>query len=411
LFAALRLPHFPAQALLLKPEVRKAGNAFAVVEQNADSGKTPLMAVSALAREQGVRPGMPWFLALRKWPRLAVYPRDANAEMRLRAMLADGCERFTPVHAIGDDGGALLDMTGTPCAREAPGFWLRRLDADLGVRVPGLEAIYGAASSQMLAKVLARLGQPGEIRACPAGLEMETLDPLPPQILPGLSPRTRELLRKYGLDTVAKIRAVGREALNLRFGGEGEKLYALCRGLDLDVSLPRRMALRVERVLSADLNDGDALRGQVRETADKLGHALRSSGRVAGQITLELVYADGRHARRSAPLHPPAAAYAALTAAAEGLFAALYQRRVALRRIRLFALRPQADTGQVDLFDSDWARKQEALGQAIARIRDKRSFEAVFRAAAALGSPRPSGRIKNPRNAGRASRSPLGPSP
>jgi hypothetical protein len=36
--------------------------------------------------------------------------------MRLRAMLADGCERFTPVHAIGDDGGALLDMTGTPCS-------------------------------------------------------------------------------------------------------------------------------------------------------------------------------------------------------------------------------------------------------------------------------------------------------
>src|SRR5690606_22766745 len=136
---------------------------------------------------------------------------------------------------------------------------------------------------------------------------------------------------------------LGKEELTLRFGTEGEKLYTLARGMDLEPVVSRRKPVAVETVLPRDLNDEQALRNQVRLTADKLAHALRLAAMKTARFTLVLVYSDGRSARRTMKLHPPTAAFTPLAEAATGLFFELYQRRVALRRLRLLVAAPAAE--------------------------------------------------------------------
>lgn len=388
-FAAVALPRFTAQAIAAEhPELR--GRPFAVVEQSASSHKTLLLelsqaaveALEAQGRARHLTPGLPVFLVQRKWPGLSVLPRDTAAEARLRDRMRALWTRCTPEFTVRDNGGAMLDMTGTPATRKfPPEAWAARLRQELFKL--GLEAAsVGVASSQVTARVLARLsmrrGAPDGIAVCPAGEETRLLDPLEPSLLPGISSSARARLDKYGLKTIAAVRRLDREELVLRFGAEGEALHALARGMDLEPVMPKRKPLRVETVLPLDLNDENALRDQVRLTADKLGHALRMAGLKAGRFTLTLVYSDGRSARRTAGLTPPTAAFAPLADKAVSLFFELYQRRVALRRLQMQVAAPAVESGQRDLFEEEGRGKREALEAAIDRIRAKRKFTDVL---------------------------------
>ncbi|MCD6024236.1 MAG: polymerase [Fibrobacteria bacterium] len=382
LYAAVSIPRFTAQALSAeRPELRR--RPFVVVEQNASSHKTLVRELSEEAGEQGRRrhiwPGLPVFLVARKWPGLPVLARDPAAEARLRDRMRALWTRCTPEFTVRDNGGALLDMTGTPATRKfPPETWALHLQLQLyGL---GLDAAsVGVASSQAVARVLARLGAPRGVHVCPPGEETRLLDPLSPALLPDLSSQARERLRKYGLDTIAAVRRLDRDELVLRFGAEGDKLYVLARGMDLEPVAPRARPLSVETVLPLDLNDETALRNQVRLTADKLGHALRLAGLKAGRFTLVLVYADGRSARRTARL-APTAAFGPLAGAAVEAFFALYRRRVALRRLQLHVAVPAVETGQRDLFEEEGTEKREALEAAVDRIRKKLVFGEVLSA-------------------------------
>lgn len=390
LFLALEAPEFPAQALAAWDD-RLRGKAFAVVEQDPGSHKTYVIAVSTAARNANLFAGMPLAAARRRLPGLEAAPRNPAWEAALGDELRALCRRYTPEAEV-RGGRALLDMTGTPAARALKPLGLaRKLLRDAGY-VSGLAELYaGAAATRLMAKVMARLCaersggargegavRGGDAEACPPGSESLLLDPLPPACLPGLSPQCRARLRRYSLGTVGQVRALGREALAARFGAEGDKLYTLACGLDLEAVRGERIDVSAETVLSADRNDDDELARAVRLTADKLVFQLRARGLQADRLALAIRYADGKAARKTAAVRPRTCDFAALASLADGLFRALYQRRVALRAISLTAPAPRPDTGQIELFAGESDRRQSALGDALAKIRARAGFGAIL---------------------------------
>jgi len=379
LFAAVRIPGFIAQALAAsRPEVR--GHAFVVAEQHAESSKTVVRDASDAARAQGVHAGIPVFWVRRKWPRVLILPRDPGAEEALKARLRLLWETLTPVFETDAHGSAMLDLTGTP--------WSRKVIHDetglamLGERLRAVALKHGPervslgiGPSQVVAKVLTRTGGIG---VCSRGSETRVLDPLDPGLLPDLSPKARERLAKYGLERIAMVRRLGKEELTLRFGAEGERLYTLARGLDFKPVAGRRDPVVVETMLPRDLNDQEELRNQVRLTADKLAHALRREGLRTARFTMVLTYADRRETRRTVRLPSLTAAFLPLAEKAAEAFFEMYQRRVALRRIRMQAVSPAVETRQRDLFETDGEESRNSLETAIDRIRRKRTFGAVL---------------------------------
>jgi nucleotidyltransferase/DNA polymerase involved in DNA repair len=394
LFAAVRIPRFAAQALsAARPELR--GRPFVVVEQDPESHKTTVLDLSPSAAAEGefrhIWPGLPAFLVRRKWAELPVMARDIKAETKLRAALDALWLCATPAFAS-EGGKVLLDLAGTPLARRHmkrerdEEESMRRLGEALhaAVRALGMEqAAVGVAATRVAARMLAKVVQSHDgsgSAACPSGSETDRFDSLSPDYLPGLSPAARARLKKYGLVAIAAVRVLDREELRLRFGLEGDRLHALARGLDFGPAIEKRRPVEVETVFPRDLNDEEVLRNRARLTADKLCHALRAEGLKANRFTLTLVYSDGRSARRTLALNPPTAAFEALAARVVPLFFELYQRRVALRRIRLGVAVPAPETGQRDLFEDALSGKQEALSRAIDAIRRKRGFTDVVSA-------------------------------
>ncbi len=384
LFLALEAPDFPAQAIAAWDD-RLRGRAFAVVDQDPDSHKTFIIACSPAAREMNVRAGMPLAAARRRLPGLEAVLRNPAWEAALGDELRALCRTYTPEAEVRGSR-ALLDMTGTPAARALqPKALARKLRRDALYASGLVELSAGAASTRLMAQVMARLAAArGEAAAaCPAGEEADMLSPLPPACLPGLSPQCRERIRRYSLASVGQIRGLGRQALAIRFGGEGEKLYTLACGLDLEAVRAERhevaagTAVAAETVLDEDINDDDALARKVRLTVDKLVFQLRSQGLQADRLMLAIRYADGKAVRKTLPVRPRTDAFRILADKAQELFRALYQRRVALRAISLCAPSPKPDTGQVDLFASQVDRRQAALGDALAKIRGRSGFAAI----------------------------------
>jgi DNA polymerase-4 len=382
LYLALEVGDFPAQAIAAWDGMRR-GRAFAVVDQDPENHKTFVIACSRAARECGAAAGMPFAAVRRRFRHVTPVFRNLAWEAALSEELRALCLRYTP----------LLDMTGTPAARalkpQALAAKFRR-DARFSA---GLEdAAVGAAGTRLMAKVMARqaLDAGKEIAFCPPGEEAEMLSPLPPACLPGLSPQCRERIRRYALDSVGRIRGLGRAALAARFGGEGDRLYTLSCGLDLEETRAAATAggapcgvatpggVVAETALEEDLNDEDALDRQVRLTADKLVFRLRKAGLQADALTLSILYADGKAVRKTSAVRPRTGDFRTLAGKARELFRILYQRRVALRSIALTAPAPKRDTGQTDLFESQGDRRQQALGDALAKIRDRCGFNAVL---------------------------------
>jgi DNA polymerase-4 len=379
LYIALEAAEFPAQAIAAWDD-RLRGAPFAVVEQDEGSHKTFVIAVSPVAKSLEARAGMPLAVARRRVPGLEAVHRNPAWEAALGEELRALCLRYTPEAEV-RGGRALLDMTGTPAARALKPLALAakmRRDALYASGLAELRA--GAASTRLMAQVMARLAaeRGEEALACPPGRESAVLDPLPPSCLPSLSPQCRERLRRYSLQSVGQVRALGREALAARFGAEGDKLYTLACGLDLAAARAKRVELAAETVLNGDLNDEDALARMVRLTADKLVHQLRGQGLLADRITLAIRYADGKAVRKTLRLRPRTADFATLADKARELFRALYQRRVALRAISLAAPVPEPDTGQTELFDTGDDHRQRALGDALAKIRARAGFGSIL---------------------------------
>ncbi len=379
LFLALEAGNFPAQVIAAW-DPSKRGRPFVVVDQDPENHKTFIISSAPAAREAGLQAGMLLVAARRKFKCLEPVFRNAAWESALCEELRAVCIRYTPEFEV-RAGHVLLELTGTPASRA---LQARALAGKLRREVmyaTGLEDVtVGVAATRLLAKVMAHLAmERGEnIGLCPAGQEMEMLSPLDSSSLPGLSPQCRERIRRYSLSSIGQIRALGRQALQARFGNEGDKLYTLTCGLDLEEVRTIRRGVFAETVLEEDINDDDALARKVRLTADKLVFHLRKGALQADRLTVAIRYADGKAARKTIVIRPRTDDFKTLAEKALEIFGTLYQRRVALRSIALTAPMPKQDTGQLNLFDTSGDHKQKALGDALAKIRNRSGFGIIL---------------------------------
>jgi nucleotidyltransferase/DNA polymerase involved in DNA repair len=187
----------------------------------------------------------------------------------------------------------------------------------------------------------------------------------------------RERLGAYGLSTIGQIRGLGKETLVRHFGAEGEKLYGLTMGMYSPAGPAATAPPCAETVLDRDINDWARLHDMVRYTADKLCFLLKNGNLCINRFTFALIYGDNKTIQRTVALPELTNEYLTIAGRACKAFTELYQRRVAVKALRLIARAPQADPGQMNLFETTWERKQRALALQITRVRNNLSFESV----------------------------------
>ncbi|TLD69423.1 DNA polymerase Y family protein [Phragmitibacter flavus] len=235
-YAALWLPRFHLQAVLCRQAFSKRWVAVLDGDGDGSNGededmenKGRVLHANGRAEAQGVVAGMTASQALARCPRLELLRRDAQGERAAQEVLLACASLWTPDYESTQPGLCVLDLSRSSFAevkrdsREAGQRmreWLR--EKRLGVRV-------GMACKADLAILAAFAARPVLTLGDDAEDGAKLLQHLPLSVLKP-SREVMEVLRLWGIRTLAQLAALPRAEMALRLGQEGLWLWDLCRG-------------------------------------------------------------------------------------------------------------------------------------------------------------------------------------
>ncbi len=324
------------------------------------------------ARRHGLRAGMPLSEARRRCPAAVILPGQAAVYRCFADRVFELCREAAPaVDAYLDD--AYLDLTGTERLFRRATDVADRLRARVRDST-GLTITVGIGSSRMIARLASHGAKPDGLAEVPPGEEEAFLCGRPLADLPGVGPRTAELLQSMGLETIADLREVGVGPLVRLLGEPGRILHERASGLDTRPVVPREIPRSISRETSFDppAFDPSAIEAMLAYLVERAARALRHLDLAARTVSVRADPADGGRTEAHHTLASPSALDGVLGDAARELLKRAHARRVGLRRLGV-ALTGIAPAGGEQLdFLCRGAREREArLTRGVDRVRDR----------------------------------------
>ncbi len=371
----LNIPSLPlAVEMLRQPELKGRPLAAAA----SGSSRARITFVSSRARDEGVRRGMPVFLALRNCPRLVITVPDPRLVSRVETAIIERAARYTPVWECGGAGSLYLDLTGTGrlwgAGADAAHKLRKEIASDLGLQ--GSAAVSG---NKMVSFIASRMkGDEGICEVGP-GREPSFMAPLPVGLLPGIDTfRERLLVEEFNINLVREIAELGEENLRPLFGASAGVVHRQALGIDNTpvYPSPRNPLICEEETLEEDEHDPERLRPAIYRMTERACMRLRANGLRPAGVSLMVRYSDRTDGKGRAGLPENNGWEFEIYPHVESLFYRVYQRRVRLAFILVSFVRLAPVSSQMSLFDG-WRNKKIEVIRAVDSIRERFGFEAV----------------------------------
>ena len=340
------------------------------------------------ARKFGVHSAMPLRTAGRLCPQGVFLPVDGRKYQAVSREVMAVFRRYSPlIQPISIDE-AFLDVTASRALFGDGETIARRIKDDI-TREIRLTASVGVAANKLVAKVASDLRKPDGLVVVEPGAEAAFLAPLAISRLWGVGEKTAAALADYGVHTIGDLAALPPDALVRRFGKHGASLVDRARGIDPDPVAGGEPAKSIghEHTFDVDTADREVIERTLLGMADGVAGRLRSSGLLAGTITLKLRDTTFTTISRQVTLEVPAD----LTEPIYDAALELLRRELHGQRIRLVGVTASnfRDPGQLAMFGGEDARRHRTA-EALDVIRRKYGDRSVTRARlvrAALPAP------------------------
>lgn len=348
---------------------------FALVDKAANALRVAALDAEALAL--GLTPGMTLADARAQVPHLEAWPHEATGDAALLERVLDAFSRFSPMAALDEPHGLVLDVTG--CAHLFGGeTGLVKTAAGLAGRL-GLQSRLALARTPQTARALARFGHGGIVTE---GGDRATARCLPVAALE-LAPAETQALRRAGLRTMGDVDDRPRAALAARFGAGFSSHLDRILGLEDARITPVRPPAPVvaDRVLMEPLATTEALETVIVDLLADTEKALETRRSGARGYRLTVFRVDGQSRRIGLGVARPIRE--------AGIIARLFRERLAalttpldpgfgIDQLRMEALHLQRmDSVQTAIDERD--QRAEALDALIDRLTARLGPEAVIR--------------------------------
>lgn len=334
-------------------------------------GRSVVLSASYEARAVGVRSAMPMATALRLCPTAVVieprhqlYYQVSAQVMEVFNSITDTVEQLSVDEAFLDIRGALRRL-GTPL--EIGALIRSRISAEIGIT-----ASVGIAASKFVAKVASTRCKPNGMLLIEKEGTVAYLHTLPVEALWGVGVKTREVLARLGIFTVADVAATPVASLQKALGSTGPALHALSWGIDpRPVSTVRaEKSVGAEETFAQDTDDDEILTRELLRLSHRVAARLRLANLSGRTLALKIKYTDFSTITRSKTLGAGTDSAAQIYAGAVALLRALGTRP---QSVRLIGVRMD----QLESVDSaplqfsldpreDNSRSTEVVGDAIA---------------------------------------------
>ncbi|WP_074713091.1 DNA polymerase IV [Arthrobacter alpinus] len=334
-------------------------------------GRSVVLSASYEARALGVRSAMPMSTAMRMCPAAVVieprhqlYYQVSADVMTVFGSITDTVEQLSVDEAFLDISGSLRRL-GTPL--EIGALIRRRIAAEIGIT-----ASVGIAASKFVAKVASTRCKPDGMLLIEKARTVEYLHTLPVEALWGVGAKTREVLARLGIFTVADVAATPLPSLQKALGSTGASLHALSWGIDPRPVTPEHQEKSVgaEETFAQDTFDNEVLTRELLRLSHRVAARLREAGLSGRTLALKIKYSDFSTITRSKALSASTDSATQIYAGTVALLRALGDRP---QSVRLIGVRVE----KLETLDSaplqftldprdDNSRNAEVVGDAIA---------------------------------------------
>jgi DNA polymerase-4 len=233
------------------------------------------------------------------------------------------------------------------------------------------------ASNKLVAKIASDEGKPDGYLRIPTGREREFLRPLPVGKLPGVGPRTQEVLESLGVMTIGCLAELPLETLLHVFGQSGYALQHAARGRSSSAVEPESMPKSIgrETTFERDLLDWNEIERILAYLTERAAYALREKQMEARCVTLKVRYGDFKTNTFAKTLAEPTCIDAGMIEALHELIPKAKERRARVRLIGVSLSSLTYNQHQLCLFDKKGSEKWERALESVDRIRDRYGFE------------------------------------
>jgi len=175
--------------------------------------------------------------------------------------------------------------------------------------VTKLTASAGVAPAMFLAKIASDMKKPDGLTVVFPDKVLEFLKDLPVRKIPGVGPRTEEILHGMTLNTCGDIWDVKPQDLCAKLGKWGLELYRKARGEEDREVNPHweRTQLSAEETFPKDVTDLSWLKRKLAQLAEHVFYDLEQEGRTGRTVVLKVKYHDFEQITRSRTLAAPPA--------------------------------------------------------------------------------------------------------
>jgi len=260
-----------------------------------------------IARIKGVRSAMPMFKALELCPEAEVVRGRMDVYIEVSKQVRAMMEALTPAIEPLSLDEAFLDLTGTARLHHAPPAILlagltRRMEEELGIT-----GSIGLSHNRFLAKVASDLDKPRGFSVIGAAETEAFLHDKPVRLIWGIGPAAQASLDTAGIRTFSDLKRWDLRELQARFGGTGDRLWHLARGLDARrvVRNAPVKSISNETTFHEDTANGDILDGHIWRLAEKVADRAKARDKAGRVVTLKLKKHTHRILTRQSQLTDP----------------------------------------------------------------------------------------------------------
>lgn len=325
-----------------------------------------VLAKSVSAKKYGVTTGEPVASAFRKCANLVMEPPDHQMYREYSRRLMDYFKTYTPdIEQISVDE-CFLDYTPIAHLYGDPVDFAHRLKGEVREKF-GFTVNVGISEVKILAKMASDFEKPDRVHTLWKSQIPEKMWPLPAADLFMVGKSSLPKLKNLGIHTIGDLANTSPEILEAHFKSFGRTIWENANGIGSDVVESEEAAAKGvgnSTTLREDALEADAAKKVLLGLAESVSGRLRKQEVLAGNVTVEIKYADFTKCSHQAPLLSPTSATTKIYELSCRLFDELWNGSpIRLLGIRTSKLQDLGEPVQMSLFDLEFSEKTKEVKQ------------------------------------------------
>ena len=345
-------------------------------------GRGVVSTCSYEARRFGIHSAMPISIAFKRCPDAVFLPVDMKKYAQVSEQIFDILYDFTPeIEPVSIDE-AFLDITGSYRIFGSPFEVCKQIKLKIKNEL-NLNASVGLASIKMAAKIASDLNKPDGLLEIREENLLVFLWPLGVDSIPGLGGKTKDILKKRGIEKIGDLAKRDPKELIRILGKNGLYFWKLANGVDDRAvkASDKAKSISNEFTFLEDTADIKKIESKLLALCEKVSTRLRQQGLKGKTIGLKVRFEGFNTYTRAVTIQEASNFVEVIYTVIKNLYYDSFKKstqKVRLIGVKVSTLIPInfSDT----LFKEDAFQEKEKLYKAVDKIKERFGDKAIYRA-------------------------------